>query len=76
MKKDDFEYLKGDNTESLLGAIADTKYIDVKKEIKQLREKCEELNINFFDHSMQAIQFFDYSLQAINYLKEREKVPN
>lgn len=76
LSEKDFNYLEGNNSKYLLGAIDGIKYVDVQDEIRQLKEKCKELNINFFDHSMEAIKFFDHSLQAINYLKETDEVLN
>jgi len=73
MKESDFNYLDGDNSNYLIGAIGNAKYIDVKKEIQQLKEKCKSLNIHMFDHSLEALKFFDHSMEVMNYLK-KEKV--
>ncbi len=67
---DDFNYLDGDNSKFLLGAIDNMKYIDVQEELKQLKDKCKDLNISIFNHSMEALQFFSHSMDALNYLKE------
>ena len=69
MKWEDFTYLEGNNSEYLLGAIDNTKYIDVKEEIQQLKNKCESLNVKVFDHSMDALNYFEHSMEALNYLK-------
>lgn len=64
MKEEDFKYLDGDNSNYLIGAVDnDTKYIDVSEELSKIKEKCKELNIPFFDHS----------LVALNYLKTQSR---
>lgn len=63
MNEDQFKYLGGDNSNYLIGATSsDTKYIDVSDELLRIKNKCNEINIPFFDHS----------LTAINYLKKQK----
>lgn len=73
MQEDDFSYLDGDNSKYLIGAIGNAKYIDVKNELAQIKEKCASLNIKVFDHSMEALKMFDHSMEAMNYLKNESK---
>lgn len=70
MQENDFDYLDGDNSNYLIGAVGDAKYIDVKDEIQQIKEKCNSLNVKVFDHSMEALKFFDHSMEVMNYLKK------
>lgn len=58
MTEDQFKYLDGDNSNYLIGAVSgDTKYIDVSEELSKIKDKCNTLNIPFFDHSLSAINF-------------------
>lgn len=55
-KEDDFLYSK--NQEYLQGAIdCEIKFIDVDYEIKKISEKCRELDVPLFEHSMPALNY-------------------
>lgn len=53
----DFEYSNNGKSEYLVGAIENTKYIDVKKEMALLRKHCNSIKVPFFEHSMPAINY-------------------
>lgn len=58
----DLKYLEGGESEYLDGAIADSmRFVDVRNEMRQLKEYCNRKGVPFFEHS----------LPAINYLNER-----
>lgn len=59
MREDDFSYLDGDNSEYLIGAIGNAKYIDVTYELAQIKEKCDSLNIKVFNHSMETMNYLN-----------------
>lgn len=53
----DFEYSDNGKSDYLVGAIEDTKYVDVKKEMKLLSDYCCSVKVPFFEHSMPAINY-------------------
>ncbi len=55
--ENDFNYIEGQSSEYLVDSGSDVNYTDVIKEIKEIKEKCKEKNIPFFEHSMPAINY-------------------
>lgn len=58
IKAEDLHYLPGNNQEYLIGSEAkNIKYVDVIKELDQIRVACDEVGRLFFDHSLKAVEY-------------------
>lgn len=58
LKKKENDFLYHQNQEYLQGAIdCEIKFINVDFELKRIREKCNELNVPLFEHSMPALNY-------------------
>ena len=58
LKKGESDFSYYQNQEYLQGAIdCEIKFIDVDFELKKIREKCHELDVTFFEHSMPSLNY-------------------
>lgn len=58
LQESDLQYLDGGESEYLDGAIASSmKFVDVRSEMRQLKEYCQNKGVPFFEHSLPAINY-------------------